>query len=107
MLIFLAEFQAVQRAYRKVFNGHNESVFTHADLVGRNLILRKDGTVVMVNWQNAGWYPVYWEYCCSDVYGRRFDRTGSSWGSELAGMLDEYFAEADLMTRHKDYIYTL
>ncbi|KAH6641087.1 hypothetical protein F5144DRAFT_590462 [Chaetomium tenue] len=96
-----------RRAYRKVFNGHNGSVFTHAGLVGQNLILRKDGTVVMVNWQNAGWYPAYWEYCCSDVYGRRFDRTGSRWGWELAGMLDEYFAEADLMSRHKDYIYTL
>ena len=40
----------------------HEIVFTHADLHMRN-ILAKDGVLTgIVDWENAGWYPDYWEY---------------------------------------------
>jgi hypothetical protein len=50
---------ALERAYRTVFNNHSGSVFTHCHLYYCHLILREDGTVVIVNWENAGWYPTY------------------------------------------------
>lgn len=36
--------------------------FTHADICQRNIIVRDDGVVALVDWQFAGWYPEYWEY---------------------------------------------
>lgn len=36
--------------------------FTHADICLRNIIVRDDGVVVLVDWQFAGWYPEYWEF---------------------------------------------
>lgn len=41
--------------------GH-KIVFTHADLNMRNLLV-KDGRISgIVDWENAGWFPEYWEY---------------------------------------------
>ncbi|KAE8316898.1 hypothetical protein BDV41DRAFT_573399 [Aspergillus transmontanensis] len=39
--------------------------FTHAELERRNIIVSSFTPVqiVIVNWQQAGWYPDYWEYC--------------------------------------------
>ncbi|GIK07577.1 hypothetical protein Aspvir_003243 [Aspergillus viridinutans] len=39
--------------------------FTHADLDRRNIIISSvnPGRVVIVDWQQSGWYPDYWEYC--------------------------------------------
>jgi aminoglycoside phosphotransferase len=37
-------------------------VFTHADLNMRNILV-KDGRISgIVDWENAGWFPEYWEY---------------------------------------------
>ncbi|KAI9744760.1 MAG: hypothetical protein M1818_001685 [Claussenomyces sp. TS43310] len=37
-------------------------VFTHSDLSMRNILV-KDGRIsAIVDWENAGWYPEYWEY---------------------------------------------
>ncbi|PFH62143.1 hypothetical protein XA68_14982 [Ophiocordyceps unilateralis] len=34
----------------------------HADLTPRNIILRKgDGKVCFIDWEFAGWWPLYWE----------------------------------------------
>jgi aminoglycoside phosphotransferase len=41
--------------------GH-KIVFTHADLNMRNILV-KDGRISgIVDWENAGWFPEYWEY---------------------------------------------
>ncbi|KAB8261536.1 kinase-like domain-containing protein [Aspergillus pseudonomiae] len=39
--------------------------FTHGDLNRRNIIVSSTNPVqiVVVDWQQAGWYPDYWEYC--------------------------------------------
>lgn len=43
-------------------------VFTHADLHPSNIIVspREAGSprvVSVIDWQQSGWYPAYWEYC--------------------------------------------
>jgi hypothetical protein len=42
-----------------------EIKFTHADLDRLNIIIPSvnPGCVVIVDWQQSGWYPDYWEYC--------------------------------------------
>ncbi|KUI63527.1 hypothetical protein VM1G_10251 [Cytospora mali] len=38
------------------------SVFTHGDLVPRNILVRDGNVVGFVDWEMAGFYPEYWEY---------------------------------------------
>ncbi|RAO72420.1 uncharacterized protein BHQ10_008432 [Talaromyces amestolkiae] len=42
-----------------------EVKLTHADLNRRNIILPSTNPlrIVVVDWQQSGWYPDYWEYC--------------------------------------------
>ncbi|KAI9727374.1 MAG: hypothetical protein M1834_008445 [Cirrosporium novae-zelandiae] len=42
-------------------DGH-EIVFTHADLNMRNILVRNGRISGIVDWENSGWYPEYWEY---------------------------------------------
>lgn len=37
-------------------------VFTHGDLAPRNIFLKGDKIVALIDWEHAGWYPEYWEY---------------------------------------------
>lgn len=37
-------------------------VFTHGDLSSLNILVRGDNIVNIVDWEMAGWYPLYWEY---------------------------------------------
>lgn len=69
-----------------VFRDH-KPVFCHADLQRKNIIWREDKSVVIIDWESAGWYPEYWEYalatfCCS---GWRDD-----WHEYLSRMIREY-----------------
>lgn len=39
------------------------SVFTHGDLAPRNIMVDAAGQITAIlDWENAGWYPDYWEY---------------------------------------------
>lgn len=54
-------------------------VFTHGDLQRKNIVVRKrrpdltlstgspagDYEVILVDWEQTGWYPSYWEYCAA------------------------------------------
>lgn len=37
-------------------------MFTHGDLSPRNIIVLNDKIVGIVDWEEAGWFPEYWEY---------------------------------------------
>ncbi|KAI1954125.1 hypothetical protein LOZ57_000475 [Ophidiomyces ophidiicola] len=72
---WLADFY--ERNLHRALKDH-ESVFTHADLQRKNILVEKRIDTVsgeehyvvsaLVDWQTAGWYPSYWEYagtfCC-------------------------------------------
>jgi thiamine kinase-like enzyme len=51
---------------RKLIDLHNQDwgppTFTHGDLSSLNILVSGDDVVGIVDWETAGWYPVYWEY---------------------------------------------
>ncbi|KAI1360725.1 kinase-like domain-containing protein [Xylaria arbuscula] len=42
--------------------GHSASVFTHADLQTQNMILRRDGSICIIDWESASFCPGYFEF---------------------------------------------
>nr|KMM69603.1 hypothetical protein CPAG_05918 [Coccidioides posadasii RMSCC 3488] len=40
----------------------HEIVLTHADFSPRNILIRGDKVVAILDWEMAGFYPAYWEY---------------------------------------------
>ncbi|KAI0425487.1 kinase-like protein [Xylaria sp. FL1042] len=46
----------------------DQSVFTHADLAPRNVLVDDRGKITgLIDWEFAGWYPDYWEYAKTQV----------------------------------------
>ncbi|KAK2849614.1 hypothetical protein FQN49_005580 [Arthroderma sp. PD_2] len=41
---------------------HGEFVLTHSDFSPRNIIVRDDQIVAILDWEMTGFYPAYWEY---------------------------------------------
>ncbi|KAL4936823.1 hypothetical protein BDV06DRAFT_204158 [Aspergillus oleicola] len=72
--------------------GH-EIVFTHADFHPRNMVVRSDGTVVILDWGLAGFWPEYWEF-----YRALFSH---SWRASWDGMVEKftggYYIENSIM----------
>lgn len=75
-------------------------VFTHSDLQRKNILVdvieKDDGKgfrVSLVDWESAGWYPVYWEYFAAflafkwdDDWCNRVTEIVDGWPSETAMM---------------------
>jgi serine/threonine protein kinase len=63
-----------QKAYQKerqMVNSHrgHKSVFTHGDLCPVNILIKPDSTVVILDWESAGFYPEYWEWYKATWWG--------------------------------------
>lgn len=74
-----------------VHRDDHKIVFTHCDLNLRNILV-KDGRISgIVDWENAGWFPEYWEYTKCHFFMDYADRWlrmvetvfGSRYGEEL------------------------
>ncbi|KAG7126785.1 hypothetical protein HYQ44_000505 [Verticillium longisporum] len=72
------------------------SVFTHGDLQRKNIMIADDGAVVIIDWEVAGWYPVYFEYCLAMSASYFMD----DWHSWIPQILDEYLNEFPWMEMH-------
>jgi thiamine kinase-like enzyme len=81
--------------------GHN-TVYTHADLQPKNVMLEQKGLcedgspdylITLIDWDLAGWYPEYWNYCNSTVYCQsRLD-----WLEQVPDIFNEYPVEYLMM----------
>lgn len=52
--------------YRQGLPDDVSVVFTHADLHPSNILISHDkphNIVSIIDWQQSGWYPDYWEFC--------------------------------------------
>ncbi|KAI0436251.1 kinase-like domain-containing protein [Xylaria telfairii] len=47
---------------------HNAPVFTHADLQGQNIMLRKDGSICIIDWESSSYCPQYFEFFVYRTY---------------------------------------
>ncbi|OIW22755.1 kinase-like protein [Coniochaeta ligniaria NRRL 30616] len=65
----------------------DRSVFTHNDLQPKNIIIRPDGKVAIVDWAAAGWYPPYWEYATAMFAVAAWK---DDWHRYLGQILDEF-----------------
>lgn len=74
--------------------GH-EILFTHADLHTGNMVVRADGTVVLLDWGSAGYWPDYWEFYRARNHAghwRDFDRA-------MERFIPSFYVE-DFVMRH-------
>ncbi|TQV94306.1 hypothetical protein V2A60_002660 [Cordyceps javanica] len=58
----LADLSELFKFYRQ---SGNELVLTHGDLSSLNILVQGDAVIGIVDWETAGWFPVYWEYTCA------------------------------------------
>ena len=87
-----------RRVLPQVLRNHNP-IFTHADFQRKNVMIRTDGTLVIIDWETAGWYPGYWEYTLAMFTCGRWD---DDWHIWVAKILDEYpneYAWMDMLRR--------
>ncbi|KAI1116873.1 kinase-like domain-containing protein [Nemania sp. NC0429] len=41
----------------------DKAVFTHGDISPRNIMVNSSATITgLIDWENSGWYPDYWEF---------------------------------------------
>jgi hypothetical protein len=74
--------------YRQMLPDDSHIVFTHADLNPINVMVSKDSpcqVLAIVDWQQAGWYPAYWEYCKAE-YTVKY---GEEWQAEYLPLVLE------------------
>ena len=92
-------YEWLKTMYHSGLRGH-EPVFTHGDLDRGNILVRDDGTLVLIDWEYAGWYPSYWEFSnMSIVVSHRDD-----WCLWLSRFLQEYALEAGWMFHFRSWI---
>ncbi|KAK7948504.1 uncharacterized protein PG986_009390 [Apiospora aurea] len=67
--------------------GNDAPVFTHSDFQRKNILVQPDGTLVIIDWEFASWYPTYWEYATAT-----FANAGwyDDWHDYVRITLDEY-----------------
>lgn len=80
-------------------NHHN--VFTHGDLQPKNIMVERVGDgdkhsqfkITLVDWENAGWYPEFWEFTNATIVCR----FKPAWLELVPDILDQYPIEFLMM----------
>jgi aminoglycoside phosphotransferase (APT) family kinase protein len=52
----------IRAAFASRLRTHHRIVFTHGDLAPRNIMVQDCKITAIIDWEEAGWYPEYWEY---------------------------------------------
>lgn len=74
---------------------NHKIVFTHADLHPGNIIVRTDGTIVLLDWGLAGFWPDYWEF-----YRAMFNGPWrASWDRMVEKFIPPSYVEYSVMKR--------
>ncbi|KAM3483809.1 hypothetical protein MY8738_002859 [Beauveria namnaoensis] len=60
--LIMEEVPLLGEEVRQVHTSRYEIKFTHADLAGRNIIVRGGDIAAIIDCAYAGWYPEYWEF---------------------------------------------
>lgn len=82
----------------RTLHGHR-TVFTHGDLQPKNIMVeRVDAAgpsfkITLVDWEMAGWYPEFWEFCNATVCCR----FKPDWLELIPHILEQYSVEYLMM----------
>jgi aminoglycoside phosphotransferase len=79
----------VRRMYAE--KSDHKIVFTHADLAPSNVLVNEGHIMGIVDWQDAGWYPEYWEYV-TIMYG-----CAGTWDSRWPLQIEKVLQPHDYM----------
>ncbi|GAB0139162.1 hypothetical protein EsDP_00007375 [Epichloe bromicola] len=52
----------VRAAFSRRLRTHHRVVFSHCDLTPRNILVQDGKIKGLVDWEDSGWYPEYWEF---------------------------------------------
>ena len=74
-------------------------VFTHGDLSSLNVLVRGDKIVGVIDWETAGWYPVYWEYTTAS----QVSPMNSFWREEIDKFLEPMPEALEMETIRQKY----
>jgi thiamine kinase-like enzyme len=78
--------QTIEELWRDLLLDNGSIVFMHGDLRPANIIVTTTSPnkiVAILDWEQSGWYPDYWEYCKA--------RYTASYIGELRGYTDQSF----------------
>ncbi|KAF7960571.1 hypothetical protein EAE96_000250 [Botrytis aclada] len=97
---YLADFFE-QQLLRVLVADDRKPVFTHSDIQRKNILVERleEATsgekfrVSVVDWESAGWYPVWWEYVAAFFAFKWSD----DWCSRVVEAVDDWPAEAAMM----------
>jgi hypothetical protein len=100
---FRADFY--ERNLGRTLAGHSP-IFSHSDLQRKNVVVHRDSsqglTVSLVDWEEAGWFPTYWEYFVA-FQGVQWD---DDWSQRIEEILEPWVSEAAIMKMvHQDLIF--
>jgi aminoglycoside phosphotransferase (APT) family kinase protein len=88
----------------------HQIVFTHADLQGRNIIVRRTDSdieghskieLTIIDWEMSGWYPEYWEFCNSLI----MNTFATEWNDIIQDTLDVYTNEYLWMQKVRNILF--
>jgi thiamine kinase-like enzyme len=93
--------EGITGPYREFLSDAGHIYFTHADLTLGNIIISgipgSQRIVGVIDWEQAGWYPEYWEYC-KLFYGveEAHEWRDARWAEKIVEPFeDEWFAFAE------------
>jgi hypothetical protein len=81
--------EMVQKNLTKTFN----NIFTHADFAPRNILINGGHVVAIVDWEQSGFYPEYWEYVKAMLGDG--GRDGEFWKDYLPAFMTVYVTEQE------------
>ncbi|TFY82315.1 hypothetical protein EWM64_g1701 [Hericium alpestre] len=71
------------------FTTDHPLVLTHQDISPRNLILDHSGTLWIIDWELAGWYPAFFEYACIAVDAEASEAP-TDWAGTILPRIPDY-----------------
>ncbi|KAJ7204636.1 kinase-like domain-containing protein [Mycena haematopus] len=84
----LAEYAEYSAEFSRCESRSYRTVFTHCDLAPRNILVKDNRIVAIVDWEMAGWYPEYWEY--TQAFFSNFDYPEGFWDLFETEFLERY-----------------
>ena len=72
---------------RNMMKDNHSIVFSHGDMHAHNILIQDGHVVGILDWEMAGWYPEYWEWCKA-LWAENWEMEG--WCTSLKEFLQPY-----------------